>query len=395
MIETSWDSGYKPVALKTLEKVLPRRNENQILGKKEKLKVWLDAIDKEVINNFGVFESQKDPEVRFPYTRVLIRNVANSVQDIPASPKEEKAQDKTIVVFTPFIPPPGGGPDDIMNTIYDRVLTALPTLHTKNITVYGLGLPTSKWGSISDEWLNNLKKNGFSEYGKLYAEFLRTFLDGGNILFFAGSMGTVLADQTARQVPEVWKNLKLLLNNPTGVHDLSGREIKLPFVGTIPLSAKGFQVVTGFGLEAGIRMKVPFVDDLVKKSMSGAKPAGKALFSILQQKGIISYESNQQNALKKKCSLQAIKLLMKGNPLDTENFRSYVEQGAFDPATTNRKIRSLMKNDRNHRYFGENRSLRIAVNFTHWMDPGRWPDKWIRRIEQYEKSVKPQTQPIL
>ena len=410
-----WDSGYKPVVLETLEKVLTRKINrahpessketvrDQVLEKREKLRGWLDAIDNEVVDNFGIFESKDDPGVRFPYTKVLVRKVASDVQNRPANPETEKFPSKTVVLFTPFTPPPGGGPDDIMNTIYDRVLTALPNItereshHAKNITVYGLGLPTSKWGSISEEWLSDLKKNGFSKYGKLYAEFLKTVFgydseepqQKNNVLFFAGSMGTILASETAKQLPKVWNDLRLLLNNPTGVHNPTGKTVKLPFVGRIPLSAKGTQVVAGFGAEAGIRM---LTDNIVKAAMSGAKSAREELGGILQKRGIVPYESEEQNRLKKDANGTAIKLLMKDNPLDTDNFRSYIEQGAFDPATTNSEIRSLMDNDAYKRYFGKNRSLGIAVNFTHWMDPGRWPDKWVRGIDRYEKAVGTQIQ---
>lgn len=400
-----WDSGYKPIALETIKKVMTRKItllhpestkksiEGQVLEKREKLRVWLDAIDTEVVDKFGVFESQKNLGVRFPYTKVLVRNVANDVQNSPINPETEKFPGKTVVVFAPFIPPPGGGPNDIMNTIYDRVLIALPDIteresrHAKNITVYGLGLPTSKWGSISEEWLSDLKKNGFSEYGKLYAEYLREVFGQDslesqqkrNVMFFGGSMGTILADQTARQLPEIWKNLRLLLNNPTGIHN--------PTL----LPARGMQVAVGFGAEAGIRM---LLDDLVKTSLSGAKPAREALSVILQQKGIMPFESDQQNALKEAVNRQTIKFLIKGTPLDTDNVRSYIEQGMLDPATTDfKRILFLMSHSKDKRFFkAGKRSLGMGVNYSHWMDPGRWPDKWVRGIELYEELVNAQMQ---
>jgi hypothetical protein len=408
-----WDSGYKVVALKTLEKVMTRKISlahpessketvrNQVLEKREKLRVWLDAIDNEVVDNFGVFESQENPGVRFPYAKVLLRNVASSVQNSPINPETEEAPDKIVVVFTPFTPPPGGAPDDTMNIIYDRVLTALPEAAerkdrpAKNITVYGLGLPTSKWGSVSDEWVSDLKKDGFSEYGKLYAEFLRKvfsqylegFLDKTNITFYSGSMGTILADQTARQLPEIWNkwnSLRLLLNNPAGVH-------KPPFitVKSIPLSVRGLQVVGGFGAEAGIRM---LADYIVRTVMSGAKSAREELGGILEKKGIVSYESEEQNRLKKSANRQTTRFLIKGTPLDTENFRSHIEQGMLDPATADpKKIFFLMTHGKDKRFFkAGNRSLGMGVNYSHWMDPGRWPDKWVPGIESYEKAVDAQ-----
>lgn len=406
-----WDSGHKSVALKALEKVLTRKIsrahpenskeiiQKQVLEKREKLRVWLDAIDNEVVENFGVFESQENPGVRFPFTKVRVRNVANSAQKSPINPETENLPEKTIVLFTPFMPPPGGAPDDIMNIIYDRVLTAVPDItkrdshKAKNITVYALGLPTSNWGGISEEWLNNLKENGFSQYGKLYAEYLRTVSDHGNFLFFAGSMGTVLASETAKQLPEIWKNLTLLLNNPAGVHSPSDKTIKLPIVGKIPLSAKGMQVVAGFGAEAGIRM---VLDDFVKSAYTGPKKTREALSAVLQQKGIIPYESDQQIAVKKDANLEAIKSLMKGNPLNVDDYRIFIEQGMLDPATTTgERIEFLQSKSKKERFYKAGKhALGMGVNYTHWMDPMRWAYKWLRGIESYENAVNAQTKQV-
>jgi hypothetical protein len=224
------------------------------LEKREKLRGWLDAVDNEVVKNFGIFESKENPGVRFPFTKVRVRNVADSVKKSPINPEAENLPEKTIVLFTPFTPPPGGAPDDIMNIIYDRVFTALPDItkrdahKARNITVYALGLPTSNWGSISEEWLSNLKENGFSQYGKLYAEFLAENFGQDSLetqqkrkfLFFAGSMGTVLANETAKQLPKIWKNLTLLLNNPTGIHNPSDKSIKLPIL--FPLNRQKIKI---------------------------------------------------------------------------------------------------------------------------------------------------------
>lgn len=391
-----WNSAYQPVALTTLAEVIrkkirstrPEATDEDILReakpKQEKLGRYLGAIDKEAVRNFGVFESEGG--VRFPYTKVSVNAVAGSVQNIPVNQETEKSEKKTVVLFTPFTPPPGGGPDDIMNIIYDRVLSVLPEtadrkdFPAKNITVYALGLPTSQWGSVSDEWLSNFKENGFSEYGKLYAEFLRTVIGKGNILFFAGSMGTILASETARQLPEVWENLRLLLNNPTGVHNPT----RLP--------VKGLQVSAGFVAEAGIRV---FADRIVKTAMSGAKPTREALSAILQQKGIIAYISDEQNRLKKSAYWKTIRLLIKGTPLDTENFRSYIEQGMLDPATTNPKRALSLMGDKKKWFKAGKRSLGMGINYTHWMDPGRRPDKWVKIIEQYEKSINAQAKPAI
>lgn len=405
--QNRWDSGHKSVALGALEKVMPRRIrlvrpeatdefiKDQVLQKKEKLRVWLDAIDKEAVNNFGVFESEENPGLRFPFTKIRVRNVASEVQNNPIDPETEKLPEKTIVLFTPFIPPPGGGPDDIMNIIYDRVLMALPditkrdTHKAKNITVYGLGLPTSKWGSISEEWLRDLKNNGFSEYGKLYAEFLRSVFGQGSlefqqkrdILFFAGSMGTVLASETAKQLPKHWENLRLLLNNPAGVHE--------PILSPL----RGPQVTLGFTAEHIARS---IADGFVKSALSNAKPAREALSAVLEQRGIRSFDSNEQNKLKNSVKWQAIKFLAKGTPLDTESFRSYIEQGMLDPATTDPKrlIFLLTHKGKKRFYKAGERSLGMGIKHLHWMDPMRWPDKWLRGIESYEKAIGAQTQLI-
>jgi hypothetical protein len=401
-----WESGHKHVALERLREILrdnvnnvnpdnPESNaEDWVQEKEQKLDLWLGAIDDEAVKNFEVFESNENLGVKFPLTKIHLNKVANSVQNTSLGEGSKEAPKKTIVVFTPFIPPPGGGPDDIMNNIYDRVLIHLPEiaaregLGTKDITVYGLGLPTSSWGSLTEEWVKRFETNGFSEYGGLYAELLSKVLSNGNgnIQFFAGSMGTVLANETAKKMPEeLQKRMILLLNNPTGVHDSSERTIKLPIVGNIPLSLKGLQVVAGFAVEARLRMTR---EKFVKQAISGAVSARQVLSNILKKKGIFQHESDEQVLLKKRARDDAVKFLMKGNPLDTDNRRTFIEQGMYDLATTSAERIKFMRSrtDKNSGFYkaGE-RSLGMGVSYTHWMDPMRWPDKWLRGIEAFER----------
>jgi len=378
-----WRSSYHAAALHTLEKITDAA---EIQPKKEKLGRYLDAIDTEVTDNFEVFESQKHPGVRFPHTSISISKVAGLAQNHPISPDQEAAlgEKLTYVIFTPFSPQPGGGPDDVMNAVYDRVITVLPEIKNhpaKDITVHVLGLPTSKWGSVSQEWVRGLEKDGFSQHGKLYAEFLRTVfpqnqidLQNMRIRFYGSSMGSILASETAKQFPEIW-NKRVLVDVPTGTH-------KPPFITTkhFPLSPRGIQAATMFWAEARLRM---WFDDLVRTAFAGKKKAREELAGVLRERGIIPYESEAENMLKKDAFWQEIKLLIRGTPLDTDDFRSYVVQGILDPATiTPKRALSLMIGKK--LFKAGNRSFGIGINYSHWMDRGRWVDRWIRVIERYE-----------
>jgi len=397
-----WRSNYNSTALKTLERVdnkskIPASETNT---RKEKLGQYLDAIDREVVNNFRVFDSQEYPGVRFPHTSISVRQVVGFSENSSVSPL-------TYVIFTPFSPPPGGDADDVMNAVYDRVFSVLDEVKrhpNQDVAVHVLGLPTSKWGSVSEEWVGDLKKgvveseegtHGFAQHGKLYAEFLRTFfpqnqtdLQNMRIRFYSSSMGSILASETAKQLPEIWDNLRVLVDVPTGTHKPTGKTVKLPFIGTLPLSAKGLQVIVGFGSEARLRM---WFDYLVKTSFGDKKRAREELTSALLKRGIVPHESKSEDALKKDAFLQEIKLLIRGTPFDTDDFRSYVVQGMLDPATVDfKRILFLMKNHTpNKRFFKfGNRSLGMGINYTHWMDRGRWLGKWIRSIEHYEKFAR-------
>lgn len=408
LTKKQWRSNYNSTALKTLERVdnkakVPASETNARI---EKLGQYLDVIDREVVNNFKVFDSQEYPGVKFPHTSISLRKVTGFFENSSVSPKQEEAPGRklTYVIFTPFSPPPGGDADDVMNAVYDRVLTVLTEIKrhpAQDVTVHVLGLPTSKWGTVSEEWVRDLKKgvveteegvHGFSQHGKLYAEFLRTVfpqnqidLQSMRIRFYGSSMGSILASETAKQLPEIWKRLRVLVDVPTGTHKPTGKTVKLPFVGTLPLSGKGLQIIGGFEVEARLRM---WFDDLVKTSFGNKKRAREELASVLLERGMVSHESKAEVALKKDAFLQEIKLLIRGTPFDTDDFRSYVVQGMLDPATVNfKRILFLMKNKtKNERFFkaGE-RSLGMGINYTHWMDRGRWLNKWIRSIKHYEK----------
>ena len=420
--KTQWRSSYNPVALTTLEKITSEKIRStrleatdddilkEVKPKQEKLGRYLDAIDKEVADNFEVFESQEHPGVRFSHSLVDVNKVAGLVHSRSSNQEQEKGPRSklTYVIFTGYQPLPGGDPDDEIHAVYDRVLTVLPEIKTRpdqDIELHVLGLPTSRWGSVTEEWIKGLEKGalekhsdpkeykkseyGFSQHGSLYAEFLKTVLNKNQdpqskerVMFYGSSMGAVLASETAKKLPEIWNRLRVLVDVPTGAHQPTGKTIKLPFVGEMPFSGKGIQATTLFPVEALIRMAF---DPLVKQSLGGKNAARQAFVDLQKERGMIPHDSDQENKLKKNANWQQIKLLIRGTPFDTDSFRSYVVQGMRDPATMGLK-QVLSFDEKGKKFFkAGNRSLGMGINYTHWMDRGRWLGKWIRNIEQYEK----------
>lgn len=412
-----WNSSYKAVALKNLERTMKDSNTPEELRlKKEKLESYIDAVDREVVDNFQVFESENHPGVRFPYSSVNVNRVASSLHErlVDPSQEQEPRQKLTYVIFASFSQLAGGDPDDEMNSVYDRVFATLPKLKTNpnlDINMHILGLPTSRWGSVSDKWVEGLEKgvqekyqtekerkeseSGFTQHGSLYSEFLKSVLDldpqgKEKVGFYASSMGSILASETAKKLPEIWDRLHVLIDVPTGTHEPSGeRTKKLPFVGSIPLSQKGLQVLAGFGAEVAFMM---FTDDLVKTAFGGKKAAQQKLVNILRGRGMATHESDLENKLKKSAYFNEIKLLVRGTPLDTQDFRTYVVQGMLDPATLSvDRLGFVLKNilpffkDKKRFFAAGKRSLGMGINYTHWMDRGRWLTKWVRNIENYEK----------
>lgn len=399
-----WRSSYNPVALETLGKVT---NAAEMQPKKEKLGRYLDAIDREIAGSFQVFESQKYPGVRFFHSVVDVNRVAGLIHSRPSNLEQEKAPRSklTYVIFTGYSPPPGGDPDDEIHAVYDRVFTILPEIKTRpdqEIELRVLGLPTSKWGSVSEEWVQGLKKGalekhedpkrykeseyGFSQHGSLYAEFLRTVINQDpqskeRVMFYGSSMGAVLASETARKLPEIWNHLRVLVDVPTGNHEPTGKTLELPFAGKIPFSWKGIQATTLFSAEAGLRL---LFDPLVKQSFGGKDAARQAFVELQKERGMIPHDSDKENKLKKDANWQQVKLLIRGTPLDTDDFRSYVVQGMRDPAVMSPK--KVLFFEKGKKFFkAGNHSLGLGINYTHWMDRGRWLNKWFRNIEHYEK----------
>ncbi len=454
VIDSPVHTGYYQVALQAVREMYPGEP-----TKEEKVKNVLDAVDKQFVDNFKIFDSSIFTGVSLPVTRISIADLAKDVfgfkkpaegspqriyhvKKEPGNPQSEtydySPSKKIIYVqFSPFTPPPAGDPGGMANNIYGHVFEELPEVAGRrpdealppldDVEIYAFGTLTSPWSRVSTEFIEGLEQavgekgetdHGFVQHAKVFAEFLRGVLPTDEqeksettIIFHGGSMGTILANLTAQQLPEYGNRLRLLLDTPTAVHKPTGRTITLPKIGKIPVSGKGFQVLAGFGAEAGIRK---LRDKRFNKSVEESKKAFNDLTNALSKRGIYQYLSSEDQKLKQSEFQAEIKLLARGTELH-DQYRTHIAQGLLDPATvpiSNLATRIIKYGRRAFPYPKTSRTkdgksstarqivekLRGANDFEtrgqalihyvkapHWIDRGYEPENMVAAVEKCEK----------
>lgn len=288
----------------------------------------VENIDKQGIDNIRFFESKSFPGVIFPYTTVNVNRLVTETLGIPLTEKvasdKELQEKKTYVVFQGYEVPPNGDPFSAWDMIYDRAITSLSQTKSSQVEIIALGSPIGVGGKITDNWISHLQENGFSAYGKIYAELIGE-LDGKNpdsdkskYIFHGMSMGSPIADHTARNLPELHSNIQLLLDNPAGIQ---GGKFSI---------LKGLQLPLGFAAEGLFKMKT---DPNVRERSNKERVFAENLKKILADKGFNLDESEGQMDLKKKVLWINVINLIKGSELDTENVRTYIRRGLYDPLT--------------------------------------------------------------
>ncbi|OGF81078.1 hypothetical protein A2930_00715 [Candidatus Giovannonibacteria bacterium RIFCSPLOWO2_01_FULL_45_34] len=311
--------------------------------KAEAMKTVLDEIDKQGIKNFDVFRSEAMPGVAFSHTKLTITpelinklsknsNVAETepqAKEDDVEGKEEKtdAKRQDYFLFTAFAPPPDGHAFTVQDVAIDRYIRLLPRVagalkrgeKPPEVNVHLLGAPTGMGGAVTEEWIENIKKNGLDAHAKLYSEFINgQEPENGkdvHVVLQGVSKGAVVAEKTSKYLSEkLQKNTQRLLDNPAGEHEQK------------EMWTKGKQVVQGLAAETLWRM---VADSKMKDLM---KLGGPFAEKLAEEKNIPK-DGNEQKKLKLKAALAEGLALFKGSPLNTENTRSFIRRGIYDPLT--------------------------------------------------------------
>jgi hypothetical protein len=226
-----------------------------------------------------------------------------------------------------------GSPLDHLDMICEKIIELLPSLiesylHNKprEIIMSIVGYPHTFNGSISHFFMRHFNKNGFMEYGKIYANlFVNTlFLQSKKeikkikIILHGQSMGTQVAANTAVSLMKLFSShktqpssLEVFLHNPAGYHT--------QFL-------KGAQTIFGYFGETLIRK----IFDATIKYKNSKKTA------FLRSLSPNQYKQSFFSTYRKLVHLASLGiLLVKGSPIPLHpNVKYVIKRGFADPVTT-------------------------------------------------------------
>lgn len=308
----------------------------------EQFRIVVEEIDRQMIENYKVFNGG---HASIPYTELVVNqdtydriyqtrksNIIYKPQRIEKKlptdkmpQRQNQDKDRLVIICTAFAAPPEGGPHTIEDMGVDRFIRELARIArivkqggtSPQTTICLLGSPTAFGGRVTQEWINNLKKNGFAEYGKLGAQFIKEQLKGDKIfnkrvLLSGVSKGAVVADQISQHLPsEIRRITQRLYDAPAGFHQL--------------LDGEAIQLGLGLAAEFGLRkLRDPFSQQLSRHN--------KAFMAKLPEYTRIPEDDADQKKLKRRAIRAELWAIAKGTPL-SEDERTFMRVGLYDPLT--------------------------------------------------------------
>ncbi len=307
--------------------------------------ITLDAINEQITGNgLSVWQSKDQPGVGFLAGHLsidpnLIHRIAGQSevsQDIKAVESEDEegpGLGHYVYVIEPSF---GVGEDGSALSALDmgiaRFISEMPKVarairageKPPKVDIYMVGGPTSLGGQVTPEFVEKVKANGFSEYGALYAEFLKgqvstNEFDSTRIVLQGASKGAITSDQTFKHLPtEMQQRTQLLYDNPAGTH--------------------GQNLPTQIG--RSINMGVGMATELLVRQFAGSVRNGaftsqKEFYRLISKAKGIPQDSEEQARLKSELFLKGeVASLAKGTPLDNDQ-RSFSKISTPDSVTIN------------------------------------------------------------
>jgi|SRR3989344_2195063 len=380
---------------------------------REALRTVLKEIDTQAIENFDVFHSKEFPDVSFSYSRLtvtpeIVKKLAtqNSPDTVPAptdAETDEKVEGKEeglnakrhdYFLFAALVLPPDGHAFTAQDLAIDRyirlmsrVAAALSRGETPpEVNVYLLGAPTGLGGSVTPEWKKKLEENGFEEYGKLYAEFIKQHEPSDpaqgkepHIVLQGASKGAIVAEKTSHYLPEkLLAHTQRLLDNPIGDHTDQPRVIRW---------LKGAQIAPGFAIE--------FMHHKSSDIMKGLMAQGGVFIKYLSKEKGIPEDGKEQASLKRWTAAAEVLAFIKGTPLDTEKTRSFIRRGISDPVTYSsqreHEVREKIEGGTRIPFFQRGRSVEVPFKGRHMFIYDRY-HRWstILDFAKNWKNIKPE-----
>lgn len=309
--------------------------------------ITLDEINRQMLQPDGLFVWHSKDQLGVSFlaghlsvTPDLIKRIAvqspadsdRSTAEIkPKKPEEQKKRkiDHYMYVIEPYF---GLGEDGSAISGADiaiaRFIAEMPTIaraikageNPPTIDIYMVGSPTALGGHVTPEFVERVKRNGFSEHGKLYAEFVREQLrqdqlDSTRAVIQGGSKGAITSDKTFKYLPkDIQERTQLLYDTPTGTHGKS----------VLERTFRTYNMGVGMATEVAVRQFAGLV-------RNGAFVGQKEFYRAIAKLIGIPEDSKEQKRLKKDLFLRGeVWSLAKGTPLDRRQ-RSFSRISIFDP----------------------------------------------------------------
>lgn len=285
------------------------------------------------IEKSGVYVSEKH-KAAFPWGMTDTAELAkklyakyageNAIQGLKSNDGKKKKE----FVFTSLQTIQSGSQFAFMEEALHQAVKALPGAFVKlkkgeepdSSEVYTLGSPTNELGTMSEEFLAEIK-NGkeFDGFGALYSECIESFLskteqnDSTTISLYGQSMGASFAASTADQ---------LLKDNAVTQSREEGRDRRLPFLqirldmpvgsSAVPEKRKKWQIPVGFAIDTAYTMAT---DPYIRGAMMHDREFLSSAQEIFAERGIVPQLSDEQIRLKKSGIKEMINGLRKGTPI--------------------------------------------------------------------------------
>ncbi|MDO8523121.1 MAG: hypothetical protein Q7S12_02450 [bacterium] len=369
----------------------------------ETIRTVLDEFDEQGIKNFSIFRSEAMPGVAFSHTKLTITTeLINKLSKNSAVAETEMATKKEIegkeentnakrqdyFLFGAFaFPPEGGNAFGVEDLAIDRFIRLLPRVAgpikrgevPPEVNVHLLGAPTGFGGAVNEKWIENIEKNGLDGHAKLYAEFIsrQEPADGKDVhvVLQGVSKGAIIAEKTSKYLPEeLQKNTQRLLDNPAGEHKKQG----------VTKWLKGTQIA---GAMIGETISRILLDSTMRNLM---KFGGPFIEKLSKETGIPT-DNDEQKKLKLKATMGEALALLKGSPMDTENTRSFIRRGIYDPLTfTPKRLLEIWQKDNKKNgtfpFFQKGKSLEVPFKSPgHFFIYDRF-ERWNKILGYSEKA---------
>jgi|SRR3989344_966058 len=375
--------------------------------KREAMRTVLKDIDAQAMDNFEIFNSERFPGVSFSFSKLTVsseiieRLAAQKNTGTPPDQKDENAEIEEgkeegvgakrhdYFLFTAFAPPPDGHALTVQDVAIDRYIRLIPRVANAlklgekppEVNVYLLGAPTGLGGSVTEEWIEEIKENGLEKYGEMYAEFVEQHEAEHaepHVVLQGVSKGAIIAERTSKYLPEeLQEKTQRLLDNPAGHHE------QTPVIRWL----KGAQVALGLAGEGVARM---VFDDSMKSLM---KQGGALTENLKKTKGIPDDEA-VQTKLKQSAALAEGLALMKGSPLDTESTRSFIRRAIYDPLTISptwlHEVWKKSSEGKKAQFFKKGRSVESSFKGHHMLFYNRY-HRWSTILDFAQNSQRVNT----